>query len=221
MNTVDHYLALLPSSNVDKTNFRAAITATIEDLVANGVAVSELSALYDLDTAVGSQLDVVGIWVGLSRYVSVPLAGVYFTLDDPDLGLDAGYLRGPFDPIDGVSSLDDGLYRTMLKIKIAANHWDGSLAQAQTILASVLALSTGTYLMVVDNFDMTMTIGVAGIVPGPIFIFLLQSYMTLVPAAVGIRSLVVTGTSGSPLFGLDCDNEYISGLDIGALGIIY
>lgn len=221
MNTVEQYLDLLPSANVDKTNFRAAITAAIEDIVADGTSASELAALYDLDLAVGAQLDVVGVWVGLSRNVAVPLSGVYFTLDDADLGLDAGYLRGPFDPLEGVTSLDDNLYRTMLRIKIAANHWDGSLAQAQSILASVVAASSGTYLMLIDNFDMTLSIGVAGVIPGPIFISLLQNYMTLMPAAVGLRSLTVTGVSGSPLFGLDCANEYIAGLDVGALGTIY
>ena len=146
---------------------------------------------------------------------------MYFSLDTVGLGLNEGYLRGPFDPLDGLTSLDDSLYRTMLRIKIAANHWDGSLAQAQSILAQVLSASEDTYLMVIDNFDMSISIGVAGVIPGAVFISLLQDYFTLLPAAVQIRSLVVTGEDGAPLFGLDCDNAYIAGLDVGALGTIY
>lgn len=219
--TTDDYIDLVPPANADKPKFQATIEASVGDIVDNINTAASLAALYDLDTAVGAQLDVVGMWVGLSRNVPVPITGVYFSLDTVGLGLDEGYLRGAFDPLDGLTSLDDSLYRTMLRIKIAANHWDGSLEQAQSILASVLSASEGTYLMVIDNFDMTITIGVAGVVPGAVFISLLQNYFTLLPAAVGVRSLTVTAVSGAPLFGLDCDNSYISGLDVGSLGIIY
>lgn len=221
MSSVSGYLGLIPPANSGKPDFEAAITAAIEDLVADANAAASLPTLFDLDVAVGSQLDVVGKWVGLMRRVPVPITGAYFSLDIAGLGLDEGYLLGPADSVSGITSLDDSTYRIMLRIKIAANHWDGSLAGAQSILRSVVASNTNTLLMVVDNFDMTMTVGIAGTVPGAIFISLLKNYLTLIPAAVGLKELIVTSVTGSPLFGLDCENSYISGLDVGALGVIY
>lgn len=221
MNTVDTYLDLIPIGNQDKSNFRASITAAIEDVVVDEALVATIPELYNLAVAAGSQLDVVGMWVGLSRNVSVPISGIYFSLDTVDLGLNQGYLKGPYDPTQGVISLDDVTYRLMLQIKITANHWDGTLAQAQSILAQVLTGSPGTYLMVIDNMDMSITVAIAGVIPGTIFISLLKNYMTLIPLAVKLRELVVTSVSGSPLFGLDCESPYISGLDVGAFGIVY
>jgi len=221
MNTLEGYLELIPPANAEQADFMSSVSAAIEDIIDDGTLVSSLPLLYDLESAVGDQLDTVGIWIGLSRKVSVPIANVYFSLSTENLGLDQGYLKGRGDSMSGVTSLDDTTYRLMLQIKIAANHWDGTLAQAQEILARIMTSSPLTKLMVIDNFDMTMTIGLAGIIPGQIFIELLKNYMSLRPAAVGLKEIIVTGASGSPLFGLSCANDYINGLDVGALGTIY
>ena len=49
---------------------------------------NSLPGKYDLDSAVGVQLDAVGEWVGISRELAVPLSNVYFSLDIAGLGLD-------------------------------------------------------------------------------------------------------------------------------------
>lgn len=221
MKTIDDYLSLIPVANADKPLFTAAITAALQDIIGSGNVAGTLPSLYDLDSAVGVQLDVVGQWVGFSRQLAVPIAGVYFSLDDPLLGLDQGYLRGPDDPLSGITSLDDGTYRQMLRVKIAANHWDGSLEQAQTIFAELVSSNTGTLLAVIDNFDMSMTLVLAGTIPSGVFIALLKDYPSLVPAAVAVKEVIVTGTDGAPLFGLDIESAYVAGLDVGSLGAIY
>ncbi|SQC91538.1 Protein of uncharacterised function (DUF2612) [Cedecea neteri] len=80
---------------------------------------------FDIDTAVGVQLDALGKWIGRSRVVSQPISGVYFSWDTDGLGYDQGVWQGPYDPDAGYTSLGDETYRIILKAKIAMNNWDG------------------------------------------------------------------------------------------------
>jgi uncharacterized protein DUF2612 len=219
MSALTDYLNRVPSANQTAPKFMAMLSAILQPIVDNINLVDSIPELFDIDTAVGTQLDVVGQWVGLSRMLEAPIPNVYFSLDSATLGLDQGVWYAPFDPTEGVISLDDATYRMMLYIKIAANNWDGSFAQMQAILASIFATSPGTLFFAQDNFDMTITLAIAGDIPSQLFIQLLvQDYLTLRGAAVGIAEVVVTSVDGAPIFGLDGENAYISGLDVGAWG---
>jgi hypothetical protein len=218
--TIDDYLALLPSASRSQPKFVAFISTLLDGLVDVQNTVAGMPDAFDIDTAVGAQLDAVGVRVGLSRQLAVPLAGVYFSLDTAGVGLDQGVIRGPFDPADALTSLDDETYRLILKIKVRANNWNGSLEQAQSMLAAVE--TAGTHIFMQDNFDMSATLLVSGVVPSTLFVSLLKQMKDWIrPAAVDIPSVYVTSKSGSPLFGLDVQNSYIGGLDSGAIGIKY
>jgi hypothetical protein len=107
----------------------------------------------------------------------------------------------------------------MLYIKIATNQWKGSLREANEILNRVFSFSTSTKLFLIDNFDMTETIGIAGTIPSALFTALIvQGFLILKPAAVGLNGVIQTTVSGSPLFGFDSQTAYISGFDTGAWG---
>lgn len=216
---IDKYLNLLPSANDDKPDFIDTITAVLQPFVDGQNVVESLIAKYDLDTAEGMQLDVVGQWVGFGRNVLAPLVGVYFAFDEEGVGFDQGVWFTSGDPTEGLVSLDDPTYRIMLKAKISSNYWDGSLAQLQQIFADFFAVSPGTYAFVIDNFDMTMTIGISGVIPGIIFQSLfLRTQIPLPPAAVQSNVLITT-EDGAPIFGFDMDNEYIGGFDHGAWSV--
>lgn len=220
MSTIDDYIGLITSEHADKPKFIAALTAITQGMVEAQTLLASIPALYDVDTAVGAQLDVVGQWVGISRKVLTPITGVYFSFDTADVGFDEGVWFGPFDAVEGVTSMDDETYRLIIGTKIAANQWDGSLAQAQTILASIFQTSPGTLMFVIDNFDMTMTLALSGVIPSSLFIALLtQGYMSLRPAAVDIKEIVVTSISGTAIFGFDSDTDYIAGFDTGTWGV--
>lgn len=220
MASIDDYLALVPSANADQPNFMAMVAAFVQPFVDIQNAFAAMPGQFDLDDAIGAQLDAVGVRVGLSRDLSVPITGVYFALDTAGVGLDQGVLLGPFDPIDGLTSIDDDTYRLFLRIKIQANYWDGSFGQLQMILGAIAG--SGTFIFAQDNFDMTYTIGVAGIVPSALFVALLrQTNNWLRPAAVAVNLILVTSVSGAPIFGLDVENDYIAGLDVGALATPY
>ena len=181
----DYPATLLPNYNVNKPKFVAALSAlTVE--VGNIIdVVLSLPGLYDVDSAVGVQLDAVGLWVGASRRVEVPLA-IFFSLDTVGLGFDESVWRGPHDPDSGLQTLDDTTFRAVIKSRIAANKWDGTTAQYQTLTEDALA-GTGTTLIAHDNQNMSMTVHVAGTPLSTIMQAVLESgQLATKPAGVSI-----------------------------------
>ena len=217
-NTYSDYIT---SEYNQQTNFVSTIVATVQPFVDGQNALLGLPNNFDIDYAVGSQLDVVGLWVGLSRNVKTPLTGTYFSWDTSGVGWDQGYWQGPFDPSEGVTSLSDGVYRFALKAKIAANYWDGTISGAASALANIFnsTETPGTLLYIEDGLNMSMTYGIAGDTPGNIYTSLLvNGYIPLVPGGISVN-YVVSSVSGTPVFGLDSSGNYVAGLDIGSWAI--
>lgn len=215
--TTDSYLDLIGAYHRSKPKFRETVRSIVEPVVAQQEFLAHLPIDFDLDVAIGVQLDQVGEWVGRTRFVRVPIANVFFTLDDPLLGFDQGvWFRPQYDTASGLTRLDDETFRTLLRAKIAANQWDGTLPGAKAALEILFPDST-TEIIVTDNQDMTMTFGVSGIIPSALFIALLsEGYLPLKPE--GVQADYVITTVDGPLFGFDVDNEFISGFDTGAWG---
>lgn len=213
MASVDDYLALITSEHRDKPNFVAVVSAAVKPFVDGINALAAIPAKFDVDLAQGQQLDYVGEWVNLPRQLLAPITGVYFALDTPDVGFDQGYLKGENDPADGPIELDDPTYRLLIYAKIAANIWDGSLEDAQAILASIFESSPGTHLFIEDNQDMSIDIGISGVIPNALFVAALeQGYFEVRGAGVLINAVFI---NPGPFFGLDVQNYNISGFDTG------
>ena len=85
--------------------------------------------------------------------------------------MDQGVWQGPFDPDNGLTVLDDDTYRLLLRAKIGANHWDGTLETSAAILNQIF--QGGTHVLIEDNGDMSVDIGVAGAPPSALFLALL------------------------------------------------
>ncbi|MCS5807755.1 DUF2612 domain-containing protein [Klebsiella pneumoniae subsp. pneumoniae] len=102
-------------------------------------AMSRLIPDFDIDTAVGVQLDVVGEWVGRSRRVATPVTGIYFSWDTERVGWDQGFGRAHMTQTTGLSISSDEIYRLMLKVKVAINNWDGQNDSLPPILDAALA----------------------------------------------------------------------------------
>ena len=218
MAAIDDYLALITGYHRGKPKFAAMVRAIVEPFVAIQDLIANLPTDFDLDYAIGVQLDVVGEWVGRSRFIETPIPNVYFTLDDSLRGLDLGVWLGPNDNPTGLTRLDDETYRTLLRAKIAANNWDGTLGAAKEAL-SIIFPAGDTLLFVLDNQDMSMTFGMAGRIPSILFMSLLsRGYVPLKPE--GVRAIyAVTSVDNAPLFGFDVQNEFISGFDMGAWAV--
>lgn len=179
---------------------------------------SDIPSDFDLDTAAGVQLDAVGKWVGRTRYVDTPLEGVYFSFDTVDVGFDHGVWRGQFDVADGVERLDDETYRLLLRGKIAANNWDGTMSGAISALGYIFNESTipGSRIFIQDYQDMSILIGISGRIPSALFKSLVGSgEIPIKPEGVNTQYAITT-VDGAQIFGFDASNKYFGGMDAGA-----
>lgn len=212
--TKDEYLALITSEHSDKPKFEATVGATVAPLARLQEVLGSLIQEFDIDSAVGVQLDIIGQWVGRPRRIDAPLVGAYFTWDDlASDGWDSGIWKGPFDPDSGLVDLPDDSYRVLLKAKIAANSWDGTIPGAYEIWATIF---TNSHLIIQDNQDMSMVVGIAG---QPLSIvdqaLLTNGYIPLKPEGVRIQYYAVAPAVGQ-LFAWDVDaSPALAGWDAG------
>lgn len=217
MADITKYTNRITSEHNQQPDFMAVVEALAKPLVDVQNVLGGMPGKFDLDNAVGAQLDDVGLWVGISRNVPVPLTGVYFSFDTAGVGFDQGSWKGPFDPDTGLTRLDNETYRLVLRAKIGANHWDGTLESSKAILDSIFG--GGTFVFIQDNQDMTMTIGIAGVIPSAVFLALLANgLIPLKPEGVQINIVIVTSVDGNPIFGFDMSNDLVAGFDTGAWG---
>lgn len=204
------YTGLIPSENANAPNFVAMVSAVAGAFADTNNSLRSIEAAFNLDTAVGVQLDQIGLWVGMSRYVPTQLSGIYFTFDSSTLGFDQGNWKGPYDPDTGITSLDDDTYRIMLRAKIASNMWDGTMPSYRKVMAFVLE-SFGAQVVAVDHQDMSMDVYFFGAVFPAVFLALLSGgYFPLKPAGVHINGYHV-----QPVYGFDQQDVYVSGFDTG------
>jgi len=109
---------------------------TCLEVVAYGeAAMLSIPDAFDLNNAVGKQLDITGEIVGLDRLLN-------------------------FQPQDGRSAyLDDDTYRLLQKAKISQNHWDGTIPGMYELWEN---LFPDYGIRVKDNQNMTMTVYILG-----------------------------------------------------------
>ena len=207
----ERYINLVTSEHRQKPKFIATIEATTNPYASLQVLLEAMPGKFDLASAAGEQLDVIGLWVGASREVVAPPLNLYV-----DIGyVDIGYFEND-DPFEDTVLLDDDTYRLLIKAKIGANHWDGTMGSTKAILQAVFGPESQVFIQ--DNQDMSMWVGVVGKPLPPIYEALLtQGHIPLKPEGVRIR-FVLSSVEGKPVFGFDMENERIAGFDNGAWG---
>ena len=133
---------------------------------------AQIAGIFDIDTATGNQLDLIGKIVGLSRIADGFDFGLkYFALNNfSDEMFDSGEGHGfslPDAPTEAifkdynvvrrsVYAMTDNQYRKMLKLKVVLNNGVATTKQYDDILYDVF----GDGIEVVDNEDMTGVITV-------------------------------------------------------------
>ena len=213
------YTELITNYHATKRLFVQHIDLSTRPLTDASTTLNYLITAFDIDAAQGTRLDILGEWIGRSRYVATPISGIYFSWDTDGIGYDQGVWQGPYDPDNGYTALSDETYRIILKAKIAINNWNGQNDTLPTILESALA-GSGLSMQIVDNQDMTISIWVfpeidISRISLELIAAIKQGYLTVKAAGVGAGD-IQTPSAGSRFFGFDMDNDYIAGFDNGA-----
>lgn len=138
-NIIDYYKNLLIIQYNQKTKAQQTIALMVSEMLANGVMFDVMEG-YDLETAVGTQLDILGKYIGVDRFYEYQELFDYFGLveydeDDPDAERKYGfstYATFDDDALNGTitydsiltqtNSLNDDDYRILLKLKIIQNN---------------------------------------------------------------------------------------------------
>jgi hypothetical protein len=184
MTTTAEYLDLITDEHKQRPKFVATVTSSVAPFAKLQEVMKGFISDFDVDNAIGVQLDIVALWVGVTRRVAIPISGYYFSWDDVAAdGWDNGVWKGIGDPDSGFVNLPDDLFRSLIKAKIQANHWRGDIAGAYDIINE--ALSVNDVVKIVDNQNMTMTVRVtSGALPAVEQAIVTAGYLPIKPAGV-------------------------------------
>jgi hypothetical protein len=214
---LEDYLNLITSEHRHRPTYMATVEAVLRPVCGIEELLHDLRTAFDLDTAVGRQLDATGVRIGRARYLYVPLE-VYFSWNTEGLGWNEAYWQGQHDPDSGITVMSDDLYRQLLYAKVAANQWDGTIPDAYAVWEIAFA-NSGSVLFIQDNQDMSFIAGVAGKAPDVGFEqLLLQGYIPLKPEGVRIAWYALPpggAAGGGPIFAWNCDSDALAGWNIG------
>jgi hypothetical protein len=182
--TIDTYTNLITSQHKTKPKFMAWLSATLQKADDTVEMTKGIPTAFDIDWAVGPQLDILGIILGRSRQL-------------------------PFQPSSGSApTLDDTNYQIALKAKIAQNQWDGTIPSIYKIWNS---LFTDLTLNIVDNQNMTMSVLINGQISAVINEMIAAGYIVPKPAGVGLTIIEVTNLSENQyVSGMVTTNETIT-----------
>lgn len=210
MALVDEYTALLIKQYWEKPKAYAEIALQAQTWDTTRAFLASLDQAFDLDFAVGAQLDVLGRIVGISRSVPEVIPKVYFGFSiNPDSEgfadkFDPLRIGGPF--FDRFSSpftaqqLNDSDYRFFIRVKVALNWASGYVSSDDRIsIQDVILAAFDGRAYVVDNLDMTLTLYVSPVVSLDRLRLIRQ--LNLLPKPQGVRYKVVVQAEPDATFG--------------------
>lgn len=212
------YTTLITNQHAAAPRFVATVALLAGSIGAVADVAASLRTEFDVDTAIGAQLDAVGKWVGISRHQVLPITGAFFSWNTPGLGWNQANWKGVDDPDEGITSLDDETYRAVIKAKIGSNYWSGT-ADDLRLIGQTALLSVGVQAFILDNMDMSTTVYVLG-GPTAVMVQMIQRGVTP-PKTAGVRitGYILASTPGAPFFALSVPTTTeVGGLDFGSFG---
>ena len=181
-----NYLDLITSEHRGQPKFIKWLTVALSMVEDSQKFLILLPFQYDIDRAVGKQLDSVGTSLGMLRRLS-------------------------FQPSGGISPImDDTNYRLVLRAMIAESHFDGTMPGLYNLFRTVLG-DTGLYFAVIDNQDMTLSVIVYGSTTSLISDEL--EHGLIVPRPEGVA--ITINVTSNKVFSWGLDNEVFSGWGTG------
>lgn len=135
--SIDKYLNNITSQHRDKPKFISWLSSNLNKIEDIYTVVKSIDLEFDLDNAIGKQLDTLGELIGRERVLT-------------------------FQPMNGYEPvMDDETYRLALKSKVAMNRWDGTIQQIYDIWDNMF---NDISLELEDNQDMSFNAYVTGYV---------------------------------------------------------
>lgn len=188
MADIIRYTNLVTSQHQNKPKFMAWLTAALNPIDDGATLANNLNTYFDIDTAIGKQLDILGEVIGVGRTVN-------------------------FQPSGGVSPvLDDDTYRIVLKAKIMQNQWDGTIGQIYELWSALFGSTA--YMILQDNQDMTLIAQIFGLSSTIQQDLISNGYIVPRPEGVTMNYLYIT----NPVFSYDMETTYYKGYDEGYWG---
>jgi hypothetical protein len=212
--TLNYYLSMVASEYATQPNFMATLTDLITPFTESILLAQNMYQYFNIDTAVGDQLDKLGAWLNVSRYVPQTLTSIYFELDSDPLGLDRGSMFGPGDSLTGLIALPDDIYRNIIKAHI---HINNNLPNKVTYYDALYSLFIPAQLVIQGDNANNLFYGLTS-TPDNVVIkdLFTQGYFNFAPAGVNTYGFSISSSSTSvPFFGFDVENSVIAGFDVG------
>jgi hypothetical protein len=194
---IGYYQNLLTSQYANSSKLQAFLYLLLKKFDDVSQCLVQMDTAFDLDGAIGAQLDMLGQIAGVSRTL-------------------------PFQPSFDVSPvLNDATYRLLIMAKIGQNQWDGTQGALYAIWHNLFPTVT---IAVADNQNMTATLFIGGL-PSSILIDMIVGFAAngatsgtvknglIIPRPEGVLYEFELG--GLPAFGFDLDNSYVAGFDVG------
>ncbi len=188
------YTTLITSEYSSQPNFTAIVALLADSVGTVTTLIDSLPTLFDLDNAIGSQLDVDGQWIGFSRTVGGILLVQFFGFGDDVSALGFGELGNPSvggrfyelgEDTSSTATLADPEYRLVLHAKILQNDWDGTPGEFETALYDILGIAVPATPFIFDPGTTVVTIAPPQAID-PVLSQLLVGY-DLLPRAAGVR----------------------------------
>lgn len=201
---IDAYTKLLIIQYNDKPKAIATIQLIAEQMVADGI-IFQIQDAFNIETAVGAQLDILGKYIGIDRYYTgTDITEVAFGFSSPDedeptdvegfasvadFSTKVGIFIGPAEALSGNQKLSDDDFRFLLKLKIIQNTCDHSVKSIDDNLFKFF----GDSLSAVDIGNMAMTYLVDANILTIVLIAIQKGVLTR-PMGVLINLIIISGT---------------------------
>lgn len=173
--TINKYLDNITSQHRDKPKFISWLSKSLTLIDHAYMATKSIDINFDLDNAIGKQLDTLGIMIGRKRTLT-------------------------FQPMHGHNPiLDDETYRLVLKAKVAMNMWNGTIPQMYEIWDNIFK---DIGLQIEDNQDMSFNAYVTGYVNQIRQELIQHGYIVPKPEGVRVNYIGKSITEFKPYIGM-------------------
>lgn len=207
---IKYYVNLLIIQYKTKPKARATIRAFISELVRAYNLIKQVQMAYDINTAVGAQLDIVGKYFGVVRkfvglkfkyqyfsfqYMGGDDEGLSFRIYDPEMPEAIGKFRTLNSEDTYEYDLDDEQFRIIIKLRAIGLY--GHSLSYKYITESVQALLKDEVLVLVSD-----KMEIFYYFKDPNLLQIFETYPRLLPAPAGVKVYVDTVEDFTPLFTL-------------------